>query len=139
MAEIKRKVLIPVDGSPNSQKAFDCKFLQQKFCFKRLFFQNLMGQTTNNDRHSIEQSVDQGQSIEFFDYRINRIQSNAIERLKFDQSNQSNDNRINQNLKNFGKFDYIRLPFDSVRLAFDYIRLIFDCIRLSIAGVCFAI
>ena len=58
MAEIKRKVLIPVDGSPNSQKAFDCKFLQQKFCFKRLFFQNLMGQTTNNDRQSIEQSVE---------------------------------------------------------------------------------
>ena len=33
-------------------------------------------------------------------------------------------------MRNFGKFDYIRLPFDSVRLAFDYIRLIFDYIRL---------
>ena len=26
MAGIKRKVLIPVDGSENSQKAFDCKY-----------------------------------------------------------------------------------------------------------------
>ena len=44
MADIKRKILIPVDGSPNSQKAFDCKFLQ-KFYFKRRFFQNFMGHT----------------------------------------------------------------------------------------------
>ena len=55
--------------------------------------------------------------------RINRTQSNAIERLKFDCQTQSNLNRI---LPRFSDSIEIRLRFDCFRL----VRLRFNCVRL---------
>ena len=68
-------------------------------------FQNKKTEGTAKQKWNVgcAKIIFQGQSIEFFDYRINRIHSNAIERLKFDQQNQSNDNRINRNLKKLWK------------------------------------
>ena len=51
--------------------------------------------------------------------------SNAIELLKLDWSNQSNGNRINQDLKNIGKFDLISFDWFDL-ITFDW----FDLVRL---------
>ena len=64
-----------------------------------------------------------------FRNRINRTQSNAIDRLKFDCRTQSNLNRISKFWVIFDWFDCRSTRFDCHSTVFDCCSTTFDCCR----------